>query len=75
VHIYRDDSGIQVIESEPPLEVDYAREARETEIPRITQEVTSILERWIREHPEQYFWLHRRWKSTPDGQWLYRKRA
>lgn len=75
VHVYREDSGIQVIEAEPPLEVNYARDARETEIPRITQEVTSILERWIRERPEQYFWLHRRWKSTPDGQWLYRKRA
>jgi len=73
VHIYREDSGIQVIEVEPPLEVNYARGARETEIPRITQEITLILERWIREHPEQYFWLHRRWKSTPDGQWLYRK--
>ena len=25
------------------------------------------LERIIREHPEQYYWVHRRFKSLPDG--------
>lgn len=31
----------------------------------ITQRYTSALERVIRVYPEQYFWLHRRWKSEP----------
>lgn len=31
----------------------------------ITQRYTSALERAARRHPEQYFWLHRRWKSQP----------
>jgi KDO2-lipid IV(A) lauroyltransferase len=31
----------------------------------ITQRYTSALERAIRRAPEQYFWLHRRWKSEP----------
>jgi KDO2-lipid IV(A) lauroyltransferase len=31
----------------------------------ITQRYTAALERMIRRHPEQYFWLHRRWKSQP----------
>jgi KDO2-lipid IV(A) lauroyltransferase len=31
----------------------------------ITQRFTSALERIIRRHPEQYFWLHRRWKHQP----------
>lgn len=31
----------------------------------ITQRYTSALERVIRRAPEQYFWVHRRWKSVP----------
>ena len=26
---------------------------------------TKVLERLVREHPEQYFWQHRRWKGQP----------
>jgi KDO2-lipid IV(A) lauroyltransferase len=32
---------------------------------RITQRFTAGLEALAREHPEQYFWLHRRWKHRP----------
>ena len=31
----------------------------------ITERYTRALERLVRRHPEQYFWLHRRWKSQP----------
>lgn len=31
----------------------------------ITQDYTGALERAIRRAPEQYFWVHRRWKSEP----------
>lgn len=31
----------------------------------ITQRFTSALERIVRRAPEQYFWLHRRWKHQP----------
>jgi Kdo2-lipid IVA lauroyltransferase/acyltransferase len=31
----------------------------------LTQHYTSALERAIRRAPEQYFWVHRRWKSAP----------
>jgi KDO2-lipid IV(A) lauroyltransferase len=32
----------------------------------ITQRYTEALERMVRRHPEQYFWLHRRWKNQPQ---------
>ena len=31
----------------------------------ITQRFTHGLERLVRRHPDQYFWLHRRWKHQP----------
>lgn len=27
-----------------------------------TQMITGVVERWIREHPEQWLWFHRRWR-------------
>ena len=33
----------------------------------ITARYTSALEKLIREYPEQYFWLHRRWKHQPKA--------
>lgn len=34
-------------------------------VTEMTQRFTSALERLIRTAPEQYFWLHRRWKHQP----------
>lgn len=42
---------------------EYAR--RPDAVKAITQRYHAALESLIRRHPEQYFWLHRRWKSQP----------
>jgi Kdo2-lipid IVA lauroyltransferase/acyltransferase len=45
---------------------DYAG-ARGSAIKAITVRFTQAIERMVRRHPEQYFWLHRRWKHQPPG--------
>ena len=34
----------------------------------LTQRHVKILEEFIRQCPEQYFWIHRRWKTRPAGE-------
>jgi KDO2-lipid IV(A) lauroyltransferase len=46
----------------------------DTEIPMTgnvqadTQRVHTALENVIRAHPEQWLWIHRRWKTRPPGE-------
>ena len=34
---------------------------------RLTADVAAALERAVRRSPEQYFWLHNRWKHKPPA--------
>ena len=47
------------------LKFDHLKEATPEHILNITQYLTSLLEEAIREHPDHWFWMHRRWKSSP----------
>ncbi len=48
----------------PPLEP--VREKDKDTIRTATQQYTSIIEDMIRSHPEQWIWMHRRWRTRPD---------
>jgi KDO2-lipid IV(A) lauroyltransferase len=39
----------------------------EADIMANTQKFTSIIEEYVRKYPEQWLWVHRRWKTRPVG--------
>ena len=51
----------------PPIFPDRSKPEQE-ETRRILCEYTRILEGFIRRYPDQWFWMHRRWKTRPEGE-------
>ncbi len=54
-----------VVVAGDPIEVP-KEGSREEKIRRITEQYTSVIEGWIREYPEQWLWIHNRWKTRPS---------
>jgi Kdo2-lipid IVA lauroyltransferase/acyltransferase len=40
----------------------------EADIAANTQNFTKVIENYVRKYPEQWLWVHRRWKTRPEGQ-------
>jgi len=40
----------------------------EADILDATQRCNDVLEAWIRRYPDQWLWIHRRWKTRPPGE-------
>lgn len=62
VRLERRDDGDHDLVVEPEIAV--ARPADPAEIERVTAELNRVLEGWIRRRPEQWMWLHRRFRSS-----------
>lgn len=50
-----------------PLPIEENFELTDENMKTITGAYTRILEKYVRKYPEQYFWLHRRWKTINQG--------
>jgi KDO2-lipid IV(A) lauroyltransferase len=50
----------------PPVAVESSGR-READIVNLSARCTAIVEGWVRERPEQWLWMHRRWKTAPPS--------
>ena len=49
-------------------EVEFAdpKDVSDAAILDITEKHTRVLEKWIRKYPDQWFWMHKRWKTNTE---------
>jgi Kdo2-lipid IVA lauroyltransferase/acyltransferase len=40
----------------------------ESDVRRATQQFSDVFESMVRRHPEQWLWVHKRWKTRPPGE-------
>ncbi len=52
---------------EPPLDIKYTGD-RKTDTMNILKLFNEKIEDIIKQYPEQWFWIHNRWKTRPDGE-------
>jgi KDO2-lipid IV(A) lauroyltransferase len=38
------------------------------DVQRLTQQYTRVVEDYVRQYPDQWLWIHRRWKTRPPGE-------
>lgn len=62
--IVRQPDGTHQVIIEPPLRLIQCDD-KEKELVDNTQIFTKIIESYIRKHPEQWIWMHKRWKTRP----------
>jgi KDO2-lipid IV(A) lauroyltransferase len=63
VFIVRDGENSQTIFVEPPLEYNLTGDSsRDTTT--VTAAYTKVIEKYVRQYPEQWFWMSKRWKKV-----------
>jgi KDO2-lipid IV(A) lauroyltransferase len=59
--------GRYVLHFGPEIEIPHTGDAA-ADILEGTRRATAVLESWIRRYPDQWLWIHRRWKTRPAGE-------
>jgi KDO2-lipid IV(A) lauroyltransferase len=59
--------GRFVVKIDEPLALDRTNDEEE-DVRRLTQSFTSVVENYVQRYPDQWLWIHRRWKTRPPGE-------
>ena len=66
VFAVRQKDGRHKIIIEPPLDVELKINDQETMVHNVSR-ITKVIETYIRRYPQEWGWMHRRWKSQPTA--------
>ncbi len=56
-----------LLKIDEPLSVEQSGDDEE-DVRRLTQLFTGVVEKYVRRYPDQWLWIHRRWKTRPPGE-------
>jgi KDO2-lipid IV(A) lauroyltransferase len=65
--IYRENDNMQRLVIEPEVEISQGKDFPDT-VCRTAQKLTDIIEMYVRWHPRDWGWVHRRWKVRPKDE-------
>lgn len=60
--MHRNPDGTHILEISPPLQVEKTSD-KHADIKQMTQRLATLIEQHVRKYPDEWFWLHDRWKS------------
>ena len=63
--MHRNEDGTHTLIVQPAIYVKKTKDKRE-DIKQTTQQLAALIEEHIRKYPEEWFWLHDRWKSMRE---------
>ena len=65
--VWKEEKQKYVVYLEPLIEFEKTGDG-ERDILEITQKITTVVEKYVREYPEQWLWIHKRWNTRPKGE-------
>jgi KDO2-lipid IV(A) lauroyltransferase len=65
--VWEPGEGQYVLHFGPELQFTRSND-HEADVLAATQQCNDVLESWIRRYPDQWLWIHRRWKTRPAGE-------
>lgn len=65
--LWEPEEGKYVLHFGPELKFERTGDT-ERDILAATQQCARVTEEWIRRYPDQWLWIHRRWKTRPEGE-------
>ncbi|MBX7173883.1 MAG: lysophospholipid acyltransferase family protein [Pyrinomonadaceae bacterium] len=65
--VWEEEKQKYVVYLEPPIEYQKTENINE-DIKKLTQDLTKVVEKYVRKYPEQWLWIHKRWNTRPKGE-------
>lgn len=65
--VWEEEKQKYVVYLEPPIDFEPTGDA-DADVYELTKKITEKVEEFVRRYPDQWLWIHKRWKTRPKGE-------